>query len=263
MLDDFLVRAVLAGIGIAIAAAPLGCFLVWRRMAYFGDATAHAAILGVALSLAFGMSIFAGTLAIALLMAFTLSSIEGRGLGMDTILGVLAHSSLAIGLVVASFISGLRVDLNSYLFGDILSVGHMDLSIIWAGALFVLVLMYWRWNALLLVTLNTDLAQAAGINPKKEKQILMLCLALIIAVAIKVIGALLVGAMLIIPAAGARLISSSPERMAIMAAVIGALSVILGLLGAYEFDSPAGPSIVTVTAIFFMAISVINNATNR
>jgi zinc transport system permease protein len=257
MLDDFMVRAALAGIGVAIAAAPLGCFVVWRRMAYFGDATAHAAILGVALSLAFSMSIFIGTVIVALLMALTVSVLSGRGYAMDTLLGVLAHSALAFGLVAVSFISGVRIDLMAYLFGDILAVSRGDLAVIWGGAALVVALIGWRWSALLTSTLNEDLAYASGINPNREQLALTLALAITVAVAIKVVGVLLIAAMLIIPAAAARPLSRTPEGMAIAAGVIGILSAIIGLRAAFLFDTPAGPSIVCVAATTFLASSVI------
>ncbi|MDJ0639556.1 MAG: metal ABC transporter permease, partial [Paracoccaceae bacterium] len=199
MLDDFMTRATLAGIGVGIAAAPLGCFVVWRRMAYFGDATAHAAILGVALSLAFQTSIFFGAMALALAMAVTVTLLSGRGYAMDTLLGVLAHSSLAFGLVAVSFLSGVRIDLMAYLFGDILAVSRMDLAVIWGGAVAVVGLIAWRWSALLTSTLSEELAFAAGLNPRREQLILTLALAVTVAVAIKVVGVLLIAAMLVIP----------------------------------------------------------------
>ena len=145
LLDDFLIRATLAGIGVALAAAPLGCFIVWRRMAYFGDATAHAAILGVALALAFNLSIMLGTLVMALAMALSVSALSGRGRAMDTLLGVLSHSALAAGLVAVSLLQGVRLDLSAYLFGDILAVGRADLAVIWGGALLVMGLIWARW----------------------------------------------------------------------------------------------------------------------
>ena len=259
MLDDFMVRAALAGIGVAVAAAPLGCFVVWRRMAYFGDATAHAAILGVALSLAFSMSVFVGAVIVALLMALTVNVLTGRGYAMDTLLGVLAHSALAFGLVAVSFISGVRIDLMAYLFGDILAVSRGDLAVIWGGAALVVALISWRWSALLTSTLNEDLAYASGINPKREQLVLTLALAITVAVAIKVVGVLLIAAMLIIPAAAARPLSRSPEGMAIAAGVIGMLSAFVGLRAAYVFDTPAGPSIVCVAAITFLVSSVIKS----
>lgn len=251
MLDDFMTRAALAGVGVALAAAPLGCFVVWRRMAYFGDATAHAAILGVALSLAFEISIFPGTMLVALVMAMAVTILAGRGYAMDTLLGVLAHASLAFGLVAVSFLSGIRLDLMAYLFGDILAVSRTDLVVIWGGALLVVALIAWRWSALLTATMNEELAYAAGIKPRREQLVLTLSLAVTVAVAIKVVGVLLIAAMLIIPAAAARGLARTPEAMAVIAAAIGALSATLGLRAAYVFDTPAGPSIVCVAALSF------------
>jgi len=259
LLDSFLIRATLAGLGVALAAAPLGCFVVWRRMAYFGDATAHAAILGVALSLALSINIFAGVLAVALIMALSVTTLSGRGYAMDTLLGVTAHSALAFGLVAVSFLQGVRVDLMAYLFGDILSVGRGDLALIWGGSVAVLALVGWRWQALLTATLNPDLAYAAGINPRREELVLTLALALVVAVAIKVVGVLLIGAMLIIPAATARPFAATPERMAIMAAGVAALAVLGGLQASLIYDTPAGPSIVSLAAVLF-AISALARA---
>ena len=257
MLDDFMARAALAGIGVAVAAAPLGCFVVWRRMAYFGEATAHAAILGVAMALALDISIFAGALLVALIMAWIATQLSGRGYAMDTVLGVLAHSSLAVGLVVVSFLSGIRIDLMAYLFGDILAVSRFDIAIIWGGALLVIALIAWRWAPLLTTTLNEELAYASGLNPNREKLILTLSLGVTVAVAIKVVGALLIVAMLVIPAAASRNLARTPETMVMIAGIIGAISALAGLKAAYIFDTPAGPSIVCVASVFFVTLSVI------
>ncbi len=256
MIEPFLVRAALAGLGVALAAAPLGCLIVWRRMAYFGDAVAHGAILGVALSLAFSLSLFGAVLLVTLAMAIIVSTLSGRTFAADTLLGVLAHAALATGLVAVSFIEGVRVDLMAYLFGDILAVGWSDLGVIWAGAGLVLVLVLWRWQALLTATLNPDLAHASGLNPDRERLILMLMLALVVAVAIKVVGVLLISAMLIIPAAAARPLARSPEGMALLAMAIGMASVLGGLMLAFALDSPAGPTIVSVSAGFFILTSL-------
>lgn len=253
LLDDFIVRAVLAGLGVALAAAPLGCFVVWRRMAYFGDATAHASILGVALALAFSASPLLGALIVALAMATTVSVLSGRGFAVDTMLGVLAHSSLAFGLVAVSLLDGVRIDLMSYLFGDILAVGRADLMVIWGGAASVIGLMLWRWQALLTATLSDELAWAAGIDPRREQMVLTLALALVVAVAIKVVGVLLIAAMLIIPSAAARPLSSTPETMAAIAAMVGAGAVLGGVQLALLLDSPTGPTIVCAAALLFAA----------
>ena len=251
MLDDFLIRAGLAGLGVALATGPLGSFVVWRRMAYFGDATSHAAILGVALALAFDLPVGLGTLAIALLMAVTVATLAARGWAMDTTLGVLAHSALAFGLVAVSFVPDARTDLSAWLFGDILAVSKSDLAFIWGGAALVVALILWRWSALLTATLNEDLAAASGINPDRERLVLTLALAVTVAVAIKVVGALLIAAMLIIPAAAARGLARSPEAMAALASLIGAGAVLGGLQMSLQLDTPAGPSIITVAALIF------------
>ena len=152
MLDDFMIRAFLAGIGLAVVSAPLGCFVVWRRMAYFGEATAHAAMLGVALSLAMQTDVFIGALIFAIIMAWITTQLSGRNYAMDTLLGVFSHSFLAVGLVVVSFLTGVRIDLMAYLFGDILAVSEFDLGVIWTGALVVVALILWRWKPLFLST---------------------------------------------------------------------------------------------------------------
>ena len=257
MFDDFMVRATLAGIGVTLAAAPLGCFIVWRRMAYFGEATAHSAMLGIALSLAFEFSVFAGAILLALIMASVVTLTQGRSLYFDTLLGVVGHMSLAAGLIIVSFISGVRIDLMAYLIGDILAVSQMDLLLIWAGAVIILSLIIWRWTPLLLVTLNEDLASANGFNPKRESFVLTIALAVVVAVGIKVVGVLLIVAMLIIPAASARSLTSTPEGMAIIASLIGIFSAILGLNSAYVFDTPTGPSIVCVASIVFIVSLII------
>lgn len=263
LLDDFLVRAVLAGIGVALAAAPLGCVVVWRRMAYFGDATAHASILGVALALAFSASVFIGALAVAFLMATAVSALSGRGFAVDTLLGVMAHASLAFGLVAVSLLSGVRIDLMAYLFGDILSVARIDLLVIWGGAIIVLGLLRWRWGALLTATLSPDLAHAAGINPKREQMVITVALAIVVAVAIKVVGVILIAALLIIPAATARVFSETPERMALLAAGLGVISATGGLALSYWADTPAGPSIVSLAALAFIAAVLIRGVNQR
>ncbi len=245
MLDDFLIRALLGACGVALAAGPLGCFVVWRRMAYFGDAVAHAAILGVALALAFSVSVTLGTLGVALAVALGVSALAARGHGVDAALGVVSHGALAVGLVAFSVAGGARVDLNAFLFGDILAVGRGDLAVIWGGAMLVLALVVWRWQGLLTATLNEDLARSAGVDPRAERLVLTLALAVVVAVALKVVGALLIGAMLIIPAAAARGFARSPEAMAAAAVAIGVLASAGGLGASAAFDTPAGPSIVT------------------
>ena len=257
MLDSFLTRAVLAGIGVALAAAPLGVFVVWRRMAYFGDASAHAAVLGVALSLAVGAPIVAGVLVVALGMGLAVSGLAGRMQAVDTTLGVLSFSALAFGVVALSLTPGPAVDLESFLFGDILAVGRADLVLIWGGAVLVAALIGWRWQALLLTTISEELAQAEGVDPRREQAVMTLALAVVVAVAIKVVGALLIGAFLLIPAATARRLATTPEAMLAGALAAGVAAVALGLWGAWRLDTPAGPSIVCAAALLFAVVRMV------
>ena len=257
ILDDFIWRSALAGIALAFASGPLGCFVVWRRMAYFGDATAHAAILGVALSLAFSISIFIGVMVAALAMAFMILSLSGRMFAVDTLLGVAAHGALALGLVAITFIPGVRVDLSAYLFGDILAVGRVDLLVICMGSALVLLVLWLRWERLLLLTLNVDLAAARGIDTRREGMILMVILAVLVAVAIKIVGALLITAMLIIPAAAARPISRTPEWMAGVAATAAVIGVVGGLSASFYWDTPTGPSIVVAASVLFAGATLL------
>ncbi len=260
MLDDFLMRAALAGVGLALATGPLGSFVVWRRMAYFGDATAHAAILGVALALIFSAPVTLGTLVVALAMALAVSWLSARGHAMDSTLGVLSHSALAVGLVALSFVPGVRVDPSAFLFGDILAVSKADLAVVWGGAALVVGLLTWRWSRLLTATLSRDLAAAAGIDAEREGLVLTLSLAVVVAVALKLVGALLIAALLIIPAAAARGLARTPEGMAVLAAGIGAVSALGGLWASFIGDTPTGPSIVAVSAAIFLLISMFRRA---
>lgn len=261
MLDDFLIRALLAGIGVALATGPLGAFVVWRRMAYFGDAVAHAAILGVALAVGFSVSILAGTLALALAMALAVSALVDRGHSMDATLGVMSHSALAVGLVAFALSGAQRLDLNAFLFGDILAVAKGDLAVIWLGALAVLGVLIWRWQGLLTATLNEELARSAGIDPRRERLVLTLALALVVAVSLKVVGALLIGAMLIIPAAAARGLARSPESMAVLAVVAGSAAAGAGLAMSWFVDTPAGPSIVSAAAFIYLVTLAVGGRT--
>ena len=256
MLDDFFIRAVLAGLGLALATGTLGSFILWRRMAYFGDATSHAAVLGVALALGLHLPIALGTLIVALAMAMTVSTLAAKGWAMDTTLGVLAHAALAFGLVAISYVPHVRADLNSYLFGDILAVSRLDLATIWGGAVLVLALLIWRWQRLLTATVNADLAAASGINPNLERLFLTLALAVTVAVALKIVGALLIAAMLIIPAAAARALSRNPESMAVLATIIGMVATVAGLALSLWQDTPAGPSIISAATLIFALAAI-------
>jgi zinc transport system permease protein len=253
MLDDFFIRALLAGLGLALVAGPLGGFVIWRRMAYFGDTMAHSALLGVALSLLLHVNLTLAVFGVAAAVSLALLALQRRGaLSTDALLGILSHSTLAIGLVLAAFLTWVRFDLMTYLFGDILAVGQTDIIMIWGGGILVLLALAKIWRPLIAATVNPELAEAEGMEPERTRLFFMLLLALVIAIAIKVVGILLVTAMLIIPAAAARRFSGSPEVMAVVASVLGMVAVAGGLFGSLRFDTPSGPSIVVAALVIFL-----------
>lgn len=253
MLDDFFIRAMLAGIGLALITGPIGCFIVWRRMAYFGDTMAHSALLGVGLAMLFDLNIMVSVFLIAFSIAMLLVILQKRhSLSADSLLGILSHATLAFGLVLVAFMTWIRFDLMSLLFGDILAVSVSDLIAIYAGGALILAALIKLWRPLLAATISEDIAQAEGLQPELHRTLFMILLALLIAIAMKIVGILLITALLIIPAATARRFALSPEQMAIYAAFIGACSVIAGLFGSLNYDTPSGPSIVVASVVFFV-----------
>ncbi|MDZ7601321.1 MAG: metal ABC transporter permease [Hoeflea sp.] len=253
MLDDFFTRAIIAGIGVALVAGPLGCFIVWRRLAYFGDTLSHAALLGVALAFLFEINITLAVFGVSACVSIALLLLQKQGtLSSDALLGLLAHSALALGLVALAFMTWIRIDLMGFLFGDILAVSKIDIAIIWLGGAVVLAVLAVIWRPLFAATINRELAEAEGMNPERVNIIFMLLMAAVIAISMKIVGVLLITAMLIIPAATARRFASGPEQMAVLAAVIGVSAVIGGLFGSLEWDTPAGPSIVVAALVLFI-----------
>lgn len=254
MIEDFLLRAFLAGLGVVILAAPLGCFVVWRRMAYFGDSLAHNALLGIALGVLLGIDLTLGVMiGSAMLAAFLLAMQQQKQLASDTLLGLMTHSGLALGLVALSFIETLRVDLLSYLFGDILAVGPTDLLWIYVSAFVGLIVLAAIWRPLLAVTVHEDLARAEGVSVWPTRVAFILLIAIVISIAMKIVGILLITALLIIPAATARRFAETPEQMAALAVVAGALAVLFGLAGSAVWDTPSGPSVVVAAFLGFLA----------
>ena len=253
MLDDFFIRAIVGGIGVAVVAGPLGCFVIWRRLAYFGDTLSHSALLGVALALLLELNITFTVFCISVVVAMLLMLLQRRAsLSSDALLGLLAHSALAVGLVVLAFMTWVRVDLMGFLFGDILAITRADLIMIWFGGVAILIALIKIWRPLFAATVSYELATAEGTRPDFASIVFTVILAAVIAVSMKIVGVLLITALLIIPAAAARRFSKSPEQMALIAIIIGVFSVWLGLSGSLEFDTPAGPSIVVAALSFFI-----------
>jgi zinc transport system permease protein len=252
LMDDFFLRALLGGIGVAAAAGPVGCFIIWRRMVYFGAALAHSALLGIALGFLLGIDLTVGIFALCVFLALMFVLLERQHLlPTDTLLGVLAHVALAGGLVVVAFLTSLRVDLMGYLFGDILAVTNLDLTIILALALMTLAGMALMWRSLLSITVSEELAMVEGTPVAGVRFGFVLMVAGVVAIGMKIVGMLLILSLIIIPAASARRLAATPERMALLSVVFGTLSVICGLYASLYWDLPSGPLIVVTAALFF------------
>lgn len=254
VMDEFLWRAGLAGLGLAVIAGPLGSFVVWRRLAFFGDALAHSALLGLALGF---MLQIEPALAIAVLcaaFALVLTGLLSRAkLPPDTLLSIAAFTTLSLGLIALAFVETLRIDLISYLFGDILSVTRGDVMLVWGGALLALAVLIAIWRPLLAASVDEDLARVEGVDTGRVRLAFVLLLALVVALAMKIVGVLLVTALLVIPAAAARRFAQGPEAMAVYASLIGAVAVVGGLFASLKFDTPSGPSVVVAAALIFAA----------
>ena len=253
MLDDFLIRALIAGIGIALVAGPLGCFVVWRRLSFFGDTLAHSALLGVLLSISFNINISLTIFVVSSLVALLLLRLEKTtNLAGDSLLGLISHSSLAIGLLILGFLSFIRFDIMGVLFGDILSVNTNDLLAIWIGGAVILLVLWYIWKPLFASTVNFELAEAEGMRPERVNMIFTILLAALIAISIKMVGVLLITGLLIIPTAMARNLSNNPKQMVILSIVGGLLSVFIGLYASFEINPASGPSIVSAALILFI-----------
>lgn len=260
-MDDFLIRALIAGLLVALIAGPLGVFILWRRMAYFGDTLSHSAILGVALGLLLSINIKFGILFSTILVAgLLIYSQRQKKLASDTMLGIISHSALSLGLVLISFVEGVRVNIEAWLFGDILAVSWYDITYIAIGVGVVILVLLAIWKSLLSLTVHEELALVEGVNVSLISAIYTLLIALLVAIAMKIVGALLITALLIIPAAAARQFSKTPEQMALFSIAMGMLAVISGLVASFYADTPAGPSIVVFATILFLMTQAVRKA---
>lgn len=252
-MPDFILYALVAGLALAVVAGPLGSFVVWRKMAYFGDTLSHASLLGVALGFVLKINLTFAIIICCILVAILLVSLQRKQpLASDTLLGILAHSTLSLGLVVLSFMPDVKVNLMDYLFGDILTITASDLYWIVGGSSFVLLLIILLWQQLLSITVHEELAAVEGLPVIAIRLALMLMVAIVIAVAMKIVGVLLIASLLVIPPATARFHTASPEQMAISASILGMLSICLGLTFSYYSNAPTGPAIVLSTAMLFI-----------
>ena len=254
-LPSFMVFALLGGLGLALISAPLGVFVVWQRQSYFGATLAHSALLGISIGLLLETNLTLSVIAVSLFIAWGIVQLSHyKQLSSDTLLGILAHSSLAVGLIIISLQEGVQIDLMSYLFGDILSIDINDLWLIVIIGLLLLAFYRLHWNDLLNITLNREMAQVEGVKVKRVQLQFILLLALMIAISMKIVGVLLVTSLLIIPAAAARRLSNTPEKMLWISMLIGVISVIFGLGLSYFADLPTGPAIVLIATVIFLLL---------
>ena len=259
LFDDFLVRSLIAGIGVALIAGPMGCFVVWRRLAYFGETIAHSALLGITIAIVFNFNFMLGVLISSMAVVVVMYYIDRtENLPTETLLGLLAHGGLATGLVVLSFFPNMRMDLEALLFGDILAVSRTDLIVIWIGGGGVITALLLLWRDLLTSTVSEDLAKTAGMRPQRTNLLFGVLMAILIAGAVKIVGILLIVALLIIPAATTRKFAISPEIMAILAGLLGVIGVVGGLGSSLYWDTPAGPSMVVVLMLLFALSRFVN-----
>lgn len=255
--QSFLLRALLAGFALSLIAAPLGCFVIWRRMAYFGETIAQAGLIGIALGLMLSINLTASVLIVAFLVSLLLIALSRQSvLPFDSLLGMIAHASLAVGVIAASLVRGPQVDMMGYLFGDIFAVNGTDLAWILGGGAVVLTAMLWLWRPLLSTAVHEELAEAEGVDTRAAKAAFIILLAITIAITMKVVGVLLTIAFLIIPGSAARQLAETPEQMALLAAVLGMMGVAGGLYLSVSLDTPGGPSIVVVLTGIFLATAV-------
>lgn len=253
--SDFVVYALAAGLSLAMISGPLGAFIVWRRMSYFGDTLAHSSLLGVALGIIADINPQMSIIVSCLVFAAILTLLDRKpSISTDTLLGILAHSTLALGIVMLALTDSVRINLEAYLFGALLTINQVDLLWILAVVLLASTMLFFNWNKLLSVTVHPELAKIEGLNVERLNLMLVLLVALTIAVSMKIVGVLLITSLLIIPPAAARRLAHTPEQMAYVASLIGALSIVIGLFTAFYLDTPAGPSIVVVATIIFLGL---------
>ncbi|WP_150538831.1 zinc ABC transporter permease subunit ZnuB [Actinobacillus vicugnae] len=250
---DILFPAWLAGLLLAVITAPLGAFVVWRKMAYFGDTLAHSALLGVALGIFLQVDPYIAVIVMTLILALLLVWLEHRtAYSLDTVLGIIAHCSLSLGVITISLLDNVRVDLMSYLFGDLLAIDFDDVIFIGIGSVLIASVLCYFWKKLLSITISPELAQIEGLNVARLRLLLMILTALTIALSMKFVGALIITSLLIIPSAIARRFAKTPEAMVGYAIVFSVLSITGGLLLSGWKDTPAGPSVVICAGILFL-----------
>lgn len=250
----FMQRALLAGLLVGLTASLLGVFVVLRRSAFFGDAVSHASLAGVALGVVTGLPPLATAAGVAVAIGLSLHRLErGSRLSLDTILGFVLPFFMAAGVLILSLAPGFQPELLSYLFGSLLAVSWEHLGLIAGISLLVLVLLLRLRHPLVFATFDAEGAQASGIRVGRLLTVYHVLLALVVIASIKVVGIILVNALLVIPAATAKLLSRSLGQMFVLSPLVSIASVLAGLAASYWLDVPSGPAVVVVAGLVFLA----------
>jgi zinc transport system permease protein len=250
----FMQRALVAGLLVGLVASLLGVFVVLRRSAFFGDAIAHASLAGIAVGVVGGVPPLVPAAAVAVGIGLALHRLERLGrLSLDTILGFILPFFMAIGVLVLSLSPAFQPELLSYLFGSILTVSWRGLAAIAAVAVAVALVLARLGRRLVFATFDPDGAHAAGIDVARLLTVHHVLLALTVIASISVVGIVLVNALLVIPAATAKLLARSLRQMFVLAPLLGIASVLAGLTVSAWLDAPSGPAIVVIAGSLFVA----------
>ena len=264
LLDDFVVRSVIAGLLMITIAAPMGCLMVWQRLAFLSDTLGHAAVLGVGLGLWLQLHPMVGVLAVVVLIVISLSRVVSFNNALsETTLAVISHSGLAAGLILLGTMPSQTISLESILFGDLLATTVTDLGLIFATVVILVFLLLQHWRSFVAVSVSREVAQAEGIEVRRLQFLMYLMIALLVAVMMKVMGVLLIAAVLVIPTSSARLLSKSPEQMVLISALFGAASLGGGMLSSFQFDWQTGPAIVLSAAVLLIVTLLVKRLVRR
>lgn len=250
---QFMQRAMLAGVLTGFTLALLGVFVVLRRSAFFGDAVAHFAFAGIAVGFLFAIDPLIAAVLVSMVLALGMGYIQNRApaQSLDAIIGIFFSGAAALGIFLIGLLRGYRADLFQFLFGDIVAISPQDVVLSLIVALFVGATMFFIWKPLFKITFNKEIAQVSGIRVSLFEYIFLGLMALVTAVSIKIVGIILVPALLVIPAAGAKNISKNLRQMFIYSALFGILSVMGGLVGSFYLDTASGATIVLLSISVF------------
>lgn len=254
---QLLLPAWIMGTLLVFLTAPLGCLMLWRRMSFFADTMAHGTLLGVAIAGALSLPLWLGVAGTAILLVAILWALHDNRLPNDALLALCSATLLCSGLLFIQHVPSLRPELLSYLFGDLLSIDWPDLPIFTLIIAVSLTILYRFWQPQIQIAIDPDIAISEGVNAKWQRLIFMLLLALFTVLALRAVGSLLMGALLVIPALSARLLAHSPKQMVIWAFVLAQLGVSVGLWSSAALNISTGLSIVLCMALSFALIFMV------